>query len=398
MKKIMILGGSELQLPAILKAKEMGYQVIVCDYYPDCVGKKVDGVIGELISTYDYDAVLQAAKKHKIDAILTLCTDYPMRIVGYVAEQLGLPGISMKDAIRATDKGKMRICMRENNIPNPKFEIVSNEYEFIEALSTFDRTVIVKAVDNSGSRGIQQLIYPWDAEEANKVYEYCHSFSRSGEIIIEEYMEGEEVCVETLNFDGECYPIQVTAQLPKKPPYFTDAGYFQPANYDINMLEQIKKLAVEANKALNIHTGSSCTEIIVSKDGPKIVEVGPRLAGDYMTSHLVPLSTGVDMIEGIIKIALGEKPDIVPKQSKGSCIKYYMKEIVGTIEDIQGITEARNVKGVVMVSTMKQVGDEAVPLRSSNDRIGFVMAEGENAEMAIESCDKALSKIKVVVK
>ena len=105
MKKIMILGGGEYQLPGIIKAKEMGLQVVVCDYYPDCVGKQVEGVIGELVSTYDYDGVLEAAKRHKIDAILTLCTDYPARVVAYVAENMGLPGISKADAIRATDKG-----------------------------------------------------------------------------------------------------------------------------------------------------------------------------------------------------------------------------------------------------------------------------------------------------
>lgn len=396
-KKIMILGGCEHQLPAILKAKEMGLQVIVCDYYPDCVGKQVEGVIGELVSTYDYDAVLEAAQRHQIDAITTLCTDYPMRIVAYVAEKLGLPGISWADAVRATDKGQMRQCMKENNIPCPQFAIVENKSSFFEELKNFSLSCVVKAVDNSGSRGIEKLNYPWTIEEAGKAYDYCVQYSRSGSILIEEFMEGSEVCVETLNFDGECYPIQISAQLPKEPPYFIDAGYYQPAPYDEELIEKINQLAIAANKALNNHTGSSCTEIMITKDGPKIVEVGPRLAGDYMTSHLVPLSTGVDMVEGIIKIALGEKPDIEKKFNRGSCIKYYMKEVEGKIKAINGLEKAMSMEGMVMAEGMKKPGDIAVPLRASTDRLGFVMAEGIDAQEAIRKCDIALEGIEVVV-
>lgn len=397
MKKIMILGGGEYQLPGIIKAKEMGLQVIVCDYYPDCVGKQVEGVIGELVSTYDYDGVLEAAKRHKIDAILTLCTDYPARVVAYVAENMGLPGISKADAIRATDKGKMRQCLSQHNVPSPKFSVVSDKSSFLNSIAKFNSTCVVKAVDNSGSRGIQLLSYPWKKDEAEKAYNYCQKYSRSGDVVIEEYMEGAEVCVETLNFGGECYPIQISAQFPKEPPYFTDVGYYQPAAYDEDMTEKIKKLAINANKALNIHTGSSCTEIIVTKDGPKIVEVGPRLAGDYMTSHLVPLSTGVDMVEGVIKIALGEEPDINRKFSRGSCIKYYMKQRVGKIKNIRGFEEAMSMEGCALAKALKNVGDMAVPLRASTDRIGFVMTEGKDAKEAINRCDVALNLVEVEV-
>lgn len=397
MKKIMILGGSELQLPAILKAKEMGLQVIVCDYYPDCPGKRVPGVIGELISTYDAEGVLAAAKKHNIDAITTVCTDYPMRVVAYVASELNLPGISPEIAFRATDKAAMRRCMQAHNVPSARFAAAFTYEEYCEALKQFDGRCVVKAVDNSGSRGIQLINDASDKTAADQAFAYCKKFSRSGELLVEEFLEGREVCVETLNYQGECYPIQVTDQLAKEPPYFTDAGYSQPALFPEETLQRIREVAIAANKALDNHTGSSCTEIIVTKDGPRIVEVGPRLAGDYMTSHLVPLSTGVDMMGNVIKIALGEEPDLEPKFSKGSCIRYYMKPVVGKIREIRGLEAAAAVEGVTMVSMMKHVGDEAVPLRSSTDRIAFVIAQAETAQEAIRRCDKALEMIEVIV-
>ena len=396
-KKLMILGGSELQLPAIEKAMDMGYQVIVCDYYEDCAGKRVPGVIGELISTYDYDGVLEAAKKYNIDGIVTLCTDYPMRIVAKVAETLGLPGITYKAAFTATDKAAMRRCLEKAGVPIPKYISVNSKEEYLEAINEFKERCVVKAVDNSGSRGIQLIYDINDTEKVNSAFDYCKEFSRSGELVIEEFMEGPEVCVETLNYKGQCYPIQITDQLAKEPPFFTDAGYSQPTFLSDEIKEKINDVAIRANIALENFMGSSCTEIIVTDDGPKIVEVGPRLAGDYMTSHLVPLSTGVDMVEAIIKIALGEEPNLGKKYEKGSCIRYFMKPVVGKIKAFEGLEEAKNVPGVNWVHMMKNVGDMAVELRSSNDRIGFVMAQGNTAQEAIAACEKALDMIEVVV-
>lgn len=395
-KTLMILGGSELQLPAIEKAIKMGHKVIVCDYYEVCAGKSVPGVIGELISTYDYEGVLKTAKKYHIDGITTLCTDYPMRIVAKVAETLGLPGITYKAAFTATDKAAMRRCLEKAGVPIPKYISVNTREEYEAAIKQFKEKCVVKAVDNSGSRGIQLIYDINDSMKINEAYNYCKEFSRSGELLIEEFMEGPEVCVETLNYKGQCYPIQITDQLAKEPPFFTDAGYSQPTFLSDDIKNQINDIAIRANIALENFMGSSCTEIIVTKDGPKVVEVGPRLAGDYMTSHLVPLSTGVDMVDAIIKIALGEAPDLEKKYNKGSCIRYYMKPVVGKIKTIEGIEAAKNIPGVNWVHMMKEPGDMAVELRSSNDRIGFVMAQGDTSEAAINACETALNLINVV--
>ena len=137
--------------------------------------------------------------------------------------------------------------------------------------------------------------------------------------------------------------------------------------------------------------------MIITKDGPKIVEVGARLAGDCMTTHLVPLSTGVDMVKAVINIALGEPVDFMPKYNKGSCIRYYMKPVVGKIKAFEGLDKAAAVEGIRQVTMVKKVGDMAVELRSSSDRIGFVIAQMDTPEEAITQCEKALDLIKVIV-
>lgn len=396
MKKLMILGASILQLPAIIQAKEMGLQVIAVDMDPDAIGFKEEGIIKEVISTIDTEKVLEAAKRHNIDGIITICSDFPMRTVAKVATELGLPGITEAAAFNATDKAAMRQRLAEKGVPVPAFYRVRSKEEYDCAISQFEQKCVVKAVDNSGSRGIQLIYDTSDKDTVDAAFEYCKTYSRSGELVVEEYMEGPEICVETLSIDGVCYPIQITDQLAKEPPYFTDAGYNQPSLLDEETQKKIRQVAIDANLALENYNGSSCTEMIVTKDGPKVVEVGARLAGDCMTTHLVPLSTGVNMVKAVINIALGEKADIEQKYTKGSCIRYYMKPTVGVIKEIRGLDEAASVEGIQQVTMLKKVGDTAKELRSSGDRLGFVIAQMDTAEEAIRCCEEALSKIVVI--
>lgn len=396
MKKVMILGASLLQLPAIVRAKEMGLQVIACDMNPNAIGFKEEGVIKEVISTMDVDALLECAKRHQIDGVLTICTDQPMRSVAKIAAELGLPGISEWAAYTATNKAAMRKCLSEYGVPCPKFIRVVTKDEYYEAMKQFKGKCVVKAVDNAGSRGIQMIDDPTDLSAIDAAFNYCKEWSHSGELVVEEFMDGLEICVETLSINGTCYPIQITDQKHKEPPYFTDAGYNQPSLLPLSVQEEIRKIAIDANMALQNYNGSSCTEIIVTKDGPKVVEVGPRLAGDCMTTHLVPLSTGVDMVTAVINIALGQPVDYKAKYEKGSCIRYFMKPVVGRIKEIRGIEEIKNMDGVVQVSLMKQVGDIAVPLKGSGDRIGFVIVQRDTVEDAIKCCDAAIEKLEVI--
>lgn len=312
-KKIMILGASILQLPAIKAAIEMGLDVVVVDMNPDAVGFNVPGVCKEVISTIDIDAIVKAAKKHHINGIMTLATDMPMRSVAAVAKEMNLVGIDEQTAIKATNKAEMRKALFEAGVPIPRFYKVSNKNEYVEAVKSFSEPFIVKPADSSGSRGIYMIKDLNNASEIESAYEYSHEFSRNGDVVVEEYMFGPEVSVETLSFDGLCHVIQITDKLTTGAPHFVEMGHSQPSMLPDNIKERIKEVTIAANKAIGINNGPSHTEIIVTKEGPKIVELGARLGGDCITTHLVPLSSGVDMVKACIKIALGEEPEIRPK-------------------------------------------------------------------------------------
>ncbi len=397
MKKIMILGAGILQLPAIERAIEMGLGVIAVDMNPSAVGFGVPGVVKEIISTIDIPAILESAKKHQIDGIITLASDMPMQSVAVVSYEMGLVGISKDTALKATNKAFMRDALKKAEVPVPLYFRVNGKEAFIDAVEKVKAAgykCIVKPADNSGSRGVDLLK---DGTDLNAAYEYTARYSRSGEIVVEEFMEGSEVSVETLAVDGNVHVIQITDKLTTGAPYFVEMGHSQPSRLSDEMKSKIAKVAIAANKAIGIQNGPSHTEIKVTKDGPKIVELGARLGGDCITTHLVPLSTGVDMVECCIRIALGEKPDISPKWNKGSAIRY-LKTGTGIVKEINGIEEARELPGIRQVSIVHGVGENVGEIKSSVDRVGFVIAQADNAMLAIADCVKALEKVKVDIR
>lgn len=396
-KTIMILGASILQLPAIKKALEEGLNVVAVDMNPDAIGFKEDGVIKEVVSTIDIPKVIEVAKKHKIDGVMTLASDMPMRTVAAVSKELGLVGIDEDTAVKATDKACMRDALKAAGVPIPLYYRVKNKDEFADAVDKIKSAgckVIVKPADNSGSRGVNLLS---DDSDPSVAYDYAAEYSRDGEILVEEFMDGAEVSVETIAVNGEVNVLQITDKITTGAPYFVETGHTQPSRLDAATKEEIKRVAIAANKAIGIKSGPSHTEIKVTKGGPKIVELGARLGGDCITTHLVPLSTGVDMVECCIKIALGESPDITVKCDRGSAIRYFEQE-AGVIEKIDGLDDAEESDGVKQVSVVHGVGEEVTEIVNSASRVGFVIADGATADEAATNAENAAKKVKVVIR
>lgn len=391
-KTIMILGASILQLPAIEKATEMGLNVIALDMNPDAVGFSVPGVVKEVISTIDIVAAVEAAKRHKVDGVMTLATDMPMRTVAAVAKECGLNGVTEETAIKATDKSVMREALKAAGVPVPKFFRVTSIDEFRTAIERIEGPFMVKPADSSGSRGILKVE---DRENLDSAYDYTKQFSHNGIVVVEECMIGPEVSVETLAIDGEVHVIQITDKITTGAPHFVEMGHTQPTR--LGCANEIKRVAIAANKAVGIKNGPSHTEVIVTKDGPKIVEIGARLGGDCITTHLVPLSTGINMVKACIQIALGEKPNISPTLHCGSAIRYFQQH-AGVVKSIEGLEDAEKMPGVKQVSIVHEIGETITEITDSGSRMGFVVAQGTDADDAVEKCEKALETIKVEIR
>lgn len=392
MKKLLIIGASVLQLPAIKKAKEMGLEVAVADYNPEAVGIQYSDKYYNA-STIDIDAICNVATDYKPDGIMTLATDMPMRSVAAATTKLGLPGISMDTAIKATDKGEMIKAFKTHNVESPWYYIVNDENNLSGLKDLLSFPCIMKPTDNAGSRGVTLIR---SIEELNNAYRYSKEQSRSGCVIVEEYLQGQEVSVEIMVVDNVVHVLAVTDKLTTGIPHFVEMGHSQPSQLPHTDIEKIKDLASRAVHAIGINCGPAHVEIMNTSNGPKMIELGARMGGDCITTHLVPLSTGIDMVKATIDTALGHHPDIIKKWDKGSAIKFIQCK-KGRITSISGIEQAWNSKGVKYVELTKRINDIAADIQSSTDRIGFVVSQGETHDAAINYCEEAIKNIKIEV-
>ncbi len=392
MKRLFIIGASVLQLPAIKKAKELGYYVGVADYNSAAVGiAYADEYFN--VSTNDQEGIYQAAKAFKADGIMTLATDMPMRSVAYACQRLGLMGITYDTAVRATDKAEMIRAFEENGVACPWYQVVGAPADVFDIAHKITYPCITKPTDSSGSRGIMLARNP---EELVTAVAYSAENGRGGEVIVEEYMQGPEVSVEVIVWQGEVHILQITDKLTTGAPRFVEMGHAQPSRLEAEAQKMIKDLTRRAVKAVGIENGPAHVEIMVTENGPKMVELGARMGGDCITTHLVPLSTGVDMIKATIDICLGQTPDLTPKWGRSSAIRYF-ETPCGFIRALNNIDTALDMPGVKDIVFTAKAGDCVGGIYSSVDRIGFVIAEGENPAQAVLACEQAMKTIDIVM-
>ena len=390
MKRLMIVGASVLQLPAILKAKEMGLHVAVVDYNPEAIGIHYADKYYNA-STMDEDAVLAAAEDYHPDGIMTLATDMPMRGVAKASEKLHLHSINYQTAVKATDKSDMIKAFKEYGVPSPWYYDVDtlDELKALEGELFFP--CIIKPTDNAGSHGVAKV---QNFKELLDNYEYSRSCSRHGKVIIEEFLDGPEVSVEVMVVKGYVNILQITDKETTGAPHFVEMGHTQPSRLPKDIQKQIHKVAEAACKSLGLDKGPAHVEMKVTNRGPVMIELGARMGGDNITTHLVPLSTGIDMVKATINVALGENPDIRPTLHCGSAIRYF-EVPYGRIKKIEDVEKAKTINNVKQITFTRVVGDVSTPIQCSNDRIGFVIAQGENAEDAANNCEKAMAVIKI---
>ncbi len=260
MKKVLIIGASILQLPAIQKAKELGYYVGVADYNPEAIGiPYADEYFN--VSTIDIDGVVEVAKRFKPNGIMTLATDMPMRAVAAACRELGLPGISPDTALKATDKAEMIKAFETHGVEHPWYYVVSDRSVFDLIVRQASYPCIIKPTDNAGSRGV---VLCHDKSELIKGYEYASHESRGGTVIIEEYLQGPEFSVEVMVVDGVPHILQITDKITTGAPHFVEMGHTQPTSQPQNVQEKIKDLACRALKAVGINVGPAHVEMILT--------------------------------------------------------------------------------------------------------------------------------------
>ena len=379
-----------MQLPAIKKAKEMGLYVGVADYNPDAVGIPFADEFFE-VSTIDENGIYNAAKDFFADGIMTLATDMPMRSVAYACSKLGLTGITHDTAIKATDKGEMIRAFEKSGVEHPWYFILPNLQELDSITDKIEYPCISKPVDNAGSRGV---VLVNSVDELKDAVAYSFSNGRNGGVIVEEYLQGNEVSVEIIVYEGKVHVLQITDKLTTGAPHFVEMGHSQPSQLGADNIAAISDLATRAVKSVGIQNGPAHVEIMLTHAGPKMIELGARMGGDCITTHLVPLSTGIDMVKATIDIALGMKPDLSEKFQKGSAI-LFLKTRQAILQSVTGVEDAARLNGIKEIYVGKKPGDKINDINNSADRIGYIISQDENALLALDDCKRAEKKISI---
>lgn len=391
MKTIMVVGAGLSQIPAINVAKVMGLKVVAIDGNPLAPGLN-KAHFSEIVSTNDISKAIETAKKYDIDGVLTISTDSGVRTVAAVAHFMGLIGIQPKSAEVATDKYLMRKRLVEENVPSPNFGLACSMEDAQEIATKIGFPLVIKPIDSSGSRGVKIAKNPIELWES---YSYAKKYSPFGKVIVEEFMDGNEVSVETLTFKKNTTIVAITDKITSNPPYFVELGHTIPSSLPEDMQKQICQVTKKGLQALGIDYGGGHTEIKITEDGPKIVEVGARLGG-WIAADMVPLSTGVDMVKECISIAMGNKPNFKQKNSRGVALRVITSKD-GKVSYIKGEDKAKKAKGIIIFEIYIKKGDIINPLRSGFDRIGRVVAVGKNREIAVQRAETAMKLLEVEV-
>ena len=367
MKKLAIIGASYLQVPLIQQAKEMGIETHVFAWKVGAPGEKLaDYFYG--ISIEEKENILRECKKIGINGICSIASDLAVITVNYVANQLGLVGNSMESAHYSTDKYAMQQRFKDYCIPAPKSCLITS----VEDLKNVDLhyPVIVKPLDRSGSRGITKLESP---EGLIKAIDFAKNQGFQKKALIEEFIFGKEYSVEYISWKGKHTFLAVTEKFTTGSPHFIEVAHLQPASLDKNLLEEIKNVIERALNSLGIEYGASHSELRITSSGEiRIIEIGARMGGDFIGSHLVRYSTGVNYVENVIRVALGISPAINKKDSQYAAVRFILSK-----KDID-IYECLKRENPEVLQSAKIGSPKSKEVLSSADRFGYFLMKSKS--------------------
>lgn len=361
-KKIAIIGGSYLQLPIVNKAREMGLEVYCFSWEDGAVCKDIADHFYP-ISIVEKEQILAKCQEIGIDAITTIASDTAVVTVNYVAQCMGLISNPDEYSEMTTNKYKMRQCFLSGNVPSPKFVLVNDMDHY--QITGFKFPLIVKPTDRSGSRGVEKVLDPLQLEEAI-LRAQKESFEHKA--IIEEFVTGCEISVESISYEGRHFILQITDKVTTGAPYFVELEHHQPSSLSQAIQEEVRQIVLKALDALHIRYGASHSELKITENGEvKVIEIGARMGGDFIGSNLVQLSTGYDFLKGVINVALGIFEEPRQTENSHSGVYFLSKET----ERLKPIIKKR--KNYPEIVDAEITDDELRFIECSGDRSGYII-------------------------
>ena len=372
-KSILVFGCGELQQSIIGRAHKKGLFVVGIDPCADAYCKD-DTDAFEVVGGQDFDGTCAVVEKYGIDAIVTAATDKPLVMMARIAEKYGFPFFSVDTARWSTDKFLMKERFELGGIPHARGRLISR----VEEAEGLVYPVIVKPRDNSGSRGVKLCR---NQEELRTSIAEALDNSRLDSVLVEEFIEGPEYSIEGLHYGGKSEVIQFTEKKTTEFPYNVELGHKQPALLTDEQKDAIREIVSKIGSALRFENCPSHTELKINGRGIFVIETSPRLGGDFITSTLVPLSTGINMEDQLLNIALGDSVDTKTGRVEKAAGVEFFQFPEGLVKSIDYQVYSRiQESDVVSLHLKLEEGDQVKSIASSLDRYGefIVLSEDRN--------------------
>ena len=413
MKKVLVFGVGPLQESIINRAKLMGLYTVGIDPAEDAACRNVVDAF-EVVGGQDYEGTCAVVEKYGIDAIVTAATDKPLVMMARIAEKYHFPFYSVETAQWSTDKFQMKqrfelggvphargillqakdltVSLRSKSLDNNKENISDRfliDFEADKPSQELHFPVIVKPRDNSGSRGVKLCR---NQEELVASMEEALDNSKLDTVLVEEFIEGQEYSIEALHYDGKSEVIQFTEKKTTEFPYNVELGHIQPANISEENKQKIREMISKIGSALHFENCPSHTELKINDRGIFVIETSPRLGGDYITSTLTPLSTGVNLEDELLHIALRAKINPQPKQVQYAGIRFFAFEEGAIVKHVPDVDLVKNWPHVVDFSFTLKKGEAVHKITSSLNRYGHLTLIADNRE-SIENVFEKSEKV-----
>ncbi|WP_018132429.1 ATP-grasp domain-containing protein [Effusibacillus pohliae] len=330
--------------------------------------------------------------RNPVDYIYHIGREDNMQETYQIAERYGCALNSSKTIKLINDKYFMRRLLQAHQISTVKFQFAEKTKDVLRMMDKFGFPLVLKPTKMSGSRGVYLCN---DQEDVQQWIKFMEQYDYRGPFLMEEYLQGPEVSVETLTINGKHYIIGITDKIKTTPPLFVELGHVHPSQLGRDIQEQIHEMVIRFLTAANYQFGPTHTELIITQDGPKIVESQARLGGDRIPT-LVHLATGIELESAVFQGIKGIHPPI--PQSNGVAMIRYFQWPPGYIESIEGVDKVKELPYVIHFENTLQAGDVVPVIRDSASRYGYVIVFAKTFEEVKEKMEMIISMIQVRIR
>jgi biotin carboxylase len=314
-KTVLVLGASRYQHPVIAHARAEGHRVVAVDARADSVGFE-DATRAVVMDTTDAPAVLELARRERVDAAVVYATDVALPTLGVLVDALGIPGPGLAAARTLTRKGLFRAHQRERGLPAPAYHVVGPDQPLPPLDWAASPHWIVKPDQSSGSKGTRRVGSP---DELREAVDDARGFSKSGLVIAEEYLPGHQLTCEGLLVDGALRFGLVFDRVTVPPPHVVTAGHTLPSQRPLPVRERALEAVVDALTGAGVRSTVFDADVVAHGDRVTLLEVTPRGGGNTL-SRFIHASTGVDLVAHALSLALGQDPgEVSPTWAAPAC-------------------------------------------------------------------------------